>query len=110
MSELEGCLVGDRNAIWRQLIENHEIANIMKDPRNQQVLFRARKHVGFICKKTLNECIGREKRDKEVKKSELKNLSLCMECKCPWGIGRRRGDNCLHQERLELSIEFLWVI
>ena len=104
LPDLRECLEGDRNKIWRELIEKHEIANIMKDPRDRQVLFRARKHVGLICNKTLNECIASENEQREVKKSDLKNLSLCMECKCPWGIGSTRG-KCLRQEMTNSSRE-----
>ena len=104
LPDLRSCFEGDRNKIWRELIEKHEIANIMKNPQDRLVLFRARKHVGLICKKTLNECIARENEQREVKKSDLKSLSLCMDCKCPWGI-RRRGSKCSRQEMTNSSSE-----
>ena len=102
MSDLRACLRGR----WREVIEKHEIANIMKDPRDQHVLFRARTYVGFICKKTLNECIARENEDSDVKKSDLRSLNLCMECKCPGGI-RRPAEKCSRQEMTnEFTNEF----
>ena len=104
LPDLRACFEGDGNKIWKELIEKHEIANIMKDPHNRQVFVRARKHVGLICKKTLNECIAQKNEQREVKNSDLKSLSLCMECKCPWGI-RRRGDKCLGQEMTNSSSE-----
>ena len=97
MSDLGACLEGDKKKIWKGLVEKHKITNIMKDPQDQHMLFRARKHVGLICKKTFNECIARENEHKKVKKPDLKNLTLCMECKCPSGIGRGKG-KCSRQE------------
>ena len=104
LADLRACLRGD----WRELLGRHEIANVMKDPDDQQLLFRARKHLGFKCKRPFSKCIARDKKEDEVKKSDLKNLSLCMECKCSRGLVRTRDKctasqkrtqgKCVHQE------------